>query len=369
MKRVLVNFTGRTAGGPLYAYNMIKGMLADGAEVSAIISSSNCMLDDFQKLPLKKLVIIDTYHDKVSFLLNTLRFLIFKRKKIRNLLIHEKFDFIYCPMYTYWSVYINRLFLDLPLYVTLHDPVLHSGESWFNQWFFTKACGQETKRAKKIIVLSRIFQKDVAERYNKKLEDVLVVPHGVFNNYQAVRKESISHYNKNKINFVFFGRIEEYKGIAVLLDAYHEIENIYGDQVTLTLAGNGDFSPYREKFQQLHHATLINRYIEDDEVAGLFYGEHVVTVLPYLDATQSGVVSIAMQNNNLIIATQTGGLAEQLGDGKYGLLVPPADSESLFKCMEQVVLHYHNYDMLRQAAYESLEKLSWDYLAQKILDA
>lgn len=55
MKRVLVNFTGRTAGGPLYAYNMIKGMLADGAEVSAIVSSGNCMLEDFRQLPLKNL--------------------------------------------------------------------------------------------------------------------------------------------------------------------------------------------------------------------------------------------------------------------------------------------------------------------------
>ena len=283
MKRVLVNFTGRTSGGPLYTYDMVKGMLA------------NCMLEDFRKLPLKKLIIIDTYHDKASFLLNTLKLLILKRKKIKNLLAHEKFDFIYCPMYTYWSVYINQLFLDLPLYVTLHDPILHSGESRFNQWFFTKACGEETKRAQKVIVLSKIFQKCVAERYDKNLKDVLVVPHGVFNNYQNVRKESVSRYNKNKINFVFFGRIEEYKGIAVLLDAYSELENAYGELVTLTLAGNGDFSPYREKFQQLHHATLINRYIEDDEVAGLFYGDQVVTVLPYLDATQSGVVSIAMQ--------------------------------------------------------------------------
>lgn len=50
MKKVLVNFTGRTFGGPLYAYDMVKGMLANGAEVSAIISSGNCLLKDFQKL-------------------------------------------------------------------------------------------------------------------------------------------------------------------------------------------------------------------------------------------------------------------------------------------------------------------------------
>lgn len=369
MKSVLVNFTGRTSGGPLYAYNMVKGMLANGADVSAIISSGNCLLDDFKKLPLKNLIIIDTYQDKISFVWSTLKFVMFKRREIRNLLAKEKFDFIYCPMYTYWSVYINQLFLDIPLYVTLHDPILHSGESWFNRWFFIKKCGEETRRAQKIIVLSRIFQKYVAELYGKKIEDVLVVPHGVFDNYQNLKKETSSHYDKNKINFVFFGRIEAYKGISVLLEAYRELEKRYDNRVTLTLAGNGDFSPYQEDFQRLHHAKLINRYIEDEEVAGLFSGEQIITVLPYLDATQSGVVSIAMQNNNLIIATQTGGLAEQLGDGKYGLLVPPSDSKALFNCMEQVVLHYHEYDTLRQAAHESLGKLSWDSLAQQILDA
>ena len=369
MKKVLVNFTGRTAAGPLYTYNMIKGMIAEGAEVSAIISSGNCLLKDFQKLPLKDLIVIDTYHDKISFLFNTLIFLFFKRKKIKERLMRVKFDFIYCPMYTYWSIYINHLFGSVPIYVTLHDPIPHSGESWFNRFFFIKKCDEETKRAKKIIILSRIFQNDVAKIYGKNLKDVLIVPHGVFDNYQKIRKEKCSRYDKNKINFVFFGRIEAYKGIAVLLDAYYKLETIYDNKITLLLAGNGDFSSYQEKFQRLHHATLINRYIKDDEVAELFYGEQVVTVLPYLDATQSGVVSIAMQSKNLIIATNTGGLAEQLGGGQYGLMVPPADSESLFKCMEQVVLHYHDYDKLRLAGYESLKKLSWSYLAQKILDA
>ncbi len=369
MKKVLVNFTGRTSGGPLYAYNMVKGMLANGAEVSAIVSSGNCLLNDFRKLPLKKLVVIDTYHDKISFLFNTFRFVLFERKKIKKMLEEENFDIIYCPMYTYWSVYINRLFIDIPLYVTLHDPALHSGESLFNRWFFIKNCEQETRRAKKIIILSRVFQHDVAELYEKKADDVLVIPHGAFDNYQMVSKSKQSRYDTNKINFVFFGRIEKYKGLSVLLEAYYRLEQLYGDRTTLTLAGNGDFSPYQKKFQRLRHAILINRYIEDDEVAGLFSGETVVTVLPYLDATQSGVVSIAMQNTNLIIATQTGGLAEQLGDGKYGLLVPPANSEALFKVMEQVVLHFHDYDTLREKAHESLRNLSWDYLAQKILKA
>lgn len=368
MKKVLVNFTGRTAGGPPYTYDMIKGMLDNGAEVSAIISSGNCMLKDFQKLPLKKLVVIDTYHNKPSFLVGTLRFLFFERRKIKELFKKEKFDFIYCSMYTYWSAYINHLFSNIPLYVTLHDPIPHSGESLFNRWF-AKKCEKETKCASKIIILSRIFREQVINYYQKKDKDVLVIPHGVFNNYQISSRENNSHYDEKKINFVFFGRIEKYKGINVLLDAYYELEQRYNDQVTLTVAGNGDFSPYKKDFQRLHHATLINRYIEDDEVDGLFYGKNVITVLPYLDATQSGVVNIAMQNSNLIIATQTGGLAEQLGDGKYGLLIPPSDSKALFEVMEQVVLHYHDYDRMRQAAHESLKKLSWEYLAKKILDA
>lgn len=52
--------------------------------------------------------------------------------------------------------------------------------------------------------------------------------------------------------------------------------------------------------------------MEDEEVESIFSGENLVAVLPYLDATQSGVVLTAMDYGVPVIATDTGGLSEQI---------------------------------------------------------
>ena len=205
-------------------------------------------------------------------------------------------------------------------------------------------------------------------RYRKNNEDILVIPHGVFSTYKEIAIDHGIFYDSDKINFLFFGRIEHYKGIGILVEAYRQVEQQYPHSVSLTIVGRGDFSPYQDVFDTLHHARLVNRWIADDEVDGFFCGEKIVTVLPYLDATQSGVVNIAMQNHSLIIATNTGGLSEQLAEGAYGLMVSPNDVKALYDIMEKVILHYEDYDDIRLDAYDALKKLDWRVLAGKILE-
>ena len=73
MKKILVNYTGRTAGGPAYAYEMTKALVENGAHVCAVISKSVCNLSDWEKLPIR-LYKIDTYTSKKEFLFNTIKF-------------------------------------------------------------------------------------------------------------------------------------------------------------------------------------------------------------------------------------------------------------------------------------------------------
>ena len=365
MKHIIVNYTGRKGGMALYTLEMTKGIIKNGHAVSAIISEENEFLCEWEKLPLKHLVVISTYHDKMSFFINSLYFYAYKRYQLIKEFRNEKIDYIYCPGFALWSSWINRLFPEISKYVTLHDPKPHSGESLVNR-FFCRLYDKEAKKARKIIILSRIFKGYVKKKFDKNDEDVLIVQHGVFSNYKCINRTHPFKYDDDKINFLFFGRIEKYKGIDILLDAYQKLEKKYSDKVTLTIAGNGCFDGYNEKFNSLKNATLINRWIHDDEVDGFFVGKSIIVVLPYIDATQSGVVNIAMQNKALLLATDTGGLSEQLGGGKYGLLVPPNDVKSLYCAMREIVKDYNHYDSIRKAAYEYLSRLHWDKLAASI---
>ncbi|MCS6940794.1 MAG: glycosyltransferase, partial [Roseiflexus sp.] len=52
-------------------------------------------------------------------------------------------------------------------------------------------------------------------------------------------------------------------------------------------------------------------------------------VLPYLEATQSGVAQLAIGFEKPMIATSVGGMPETIRDGETGLIVPPGDSAAL----------------------------------------
>ena len=85
-----------------------------------------------------------------------------------------------------------------------------------------------------------------------------------------------------------------------------------------------DITPY----QQQPWVKVLNRYIGMEELAGLLQ-DCAVTVCPYTDATQSGVIMTSYSLCKPVIATNVGGLSEMVEDGKTGLLVPPKDVDAL----------------------------------------
>jgi len=74
--------------------------------------------------------------------------------------------------------------------------------------------------------------------------------------------------------------------------------------------------------------VIDNELIPDERVAR-YFGESSVVVLPYIDASQSGVVPIAYSFSRPVVATTVGGLPSVVEDGVTGLLVPPRDERAL----------------------------------------
>jgi starch synthase len=60
-------------------------------------------------------------------------------------------------------------------------------------------------------------------------------------------------------------------------------------------------------------------------------------VLPYVEATQSGVVPLAYRHGKPVIATTVGGLPEVVYDGRTGRLVPPGDTLALAAAIVDVL--------------------------------
>lgn len=367
MKTVLVNYTGRTAGGPVHAYEMTKALAENGAKVIAILSRQIENLAEWQKLPVD-LILINTYTNKREFIFRTLQFVFYERYCLRKKLTGVKIDAIYVPMCTYWSYFISSIFSDVPVYYTIHDPIPHSGEHLLNR-IYQIIYKYEARKAYKIIVLSKRFEQAVANLYQRKLTDILYIPQGAFFSYKENASSSIKlvNYADDKINFLFFGRIEKYKGLDILFRAYEALEQNYGEKVSLTIAGKGNLACYESYIRKLHHVKLLNYLIPEEYISSLFDGNKVITVLPYIDATQSGVVNTAYMFNSLVMASDTGALSEQLGNGKYGILFPSNDIKALEKVMVEVVNNYDFFQNKINTARQHVESLRWKKLGCKLL--
>lgn len=113
---------------------------------------------------------------------------------------------------------------------------------------------------------------------------------------------------------LFFGRIEEYKGIGLLYKAFLGDKNLC-DKYKLVIAGSGTL-PFERPAEE-RNVVLINRYIKDTEVRYLY--EHAACVVyPYISATQSGVLSVAYYFRTPVIASDVPffkGIIEPSGAG------------------------------------------------------
>lgn len=130
---------------------------------------------------------------------------------------------------------------------------------------------------------------------------------------------------------LFFGYVRRYKGLHVLLRAMARLLPLLDVHLLVVGEFYEDERPYREEISTLgleDHVRLYSGYIPNAEVARFFSAADAV-VLPYTSATQSGIAQIAYNFNLPVIATDVGGLAEVVLDGRTGFVVPPNDPEAL----------------------------------------
>ncbi len=81
----------------------------------------------------------------------------------------------------------------------------------------------------------------------------------------------------------------------------------------LRVVGSGPESDALAALRSTPGVTVENRWVPDEEVAALIAWADAV-VLPYVEASQSGVAPGAIAAGRIVVATRVGGLTEQLSD-------------------------------------------------------
>lgn len=126
--------------------------------------------------------------------------------------------------------------------------------------------------------------------------------------------------------FLFFGRIDKYKGIKNLLTAYCSFPEEFKNLYHLIIAGKGSFSDEELEYinKDTRHIHILNRFIEDAEMKWLF-SNSLSVILPYIEASQSGVLPIAYYYLKPVIVSNLPGLIENIDSEKTGYIFSNID--------------------------------------------
>jgi glycosyltransferase involved in cell wall biosynthesis len=92
-------------------------------------------------------------------------------------------------------------------------------------------------------------------------------------------------------------------------------------------------------------------------------------VLPYLNATQSGVLAAALGNGRFAIVSDVGGLRDIVAQNRNGLLVPPGDSDALAEAIRRVASDVDLRRRLSLGARQLAEQeLDWSRIVSNTWD-
>lgn len=264
------------------------------------------------------------------------------------------------------TYFVSTLALRKKMLLVVHDPFLHSGEDFFIDRVLRKI---HFSLIRQKILLNENQKNEFIAHYNYNPKDIHTSFLSVYDflNY-CKTNESVDSGN---FNILFFGRISPYKGIKFLLDAFVDIllTKKYPD-ITLTIAGSGNFDFEIEHYRKYSEIRILNEYIYPENLANLIFNSSVV-VCPYIDATQSGVVMSAYAFKKPVIVTNVGGLPEMVKDRSTGIIIEPKNSEAI----TNAILELYNNSYLLEIMSQNIEKLyfsgekSWTSSANRFIES
>jgi len=218
------------------------------------------------------------------------------------------------------------------------------------------------RNSSQLIVHGSNLKNTLVEDYSIPMSSINVIPHGEFSFYKKFAEDK---FGEEGHLILFFGRIWEYKGLRYLIEA----EPLITEEVPsarIVIAGKGeDFQKYREMMVHKEKFIIYNHYIPNETVAELFQKASIV-VLPYITASQSGVIPLAYAFKKPVVATDVGSIPEVVDNGRTGYIVPPRDSRELAEAIIKLLKDRDMREKMGENAYSKTKReLSWEDIARK----
>lgn len=204
-------------------------------------------------------------------------------------------------------------------------------------------------------------------------QKISVNRHGSFAAFNQQRHTEVPEENHTVL---FFGELRPNKGIYRLLEIARAVRRLVPD-AKFIVAGKCTRLPQRDAMSKVRQLVetlqatpgfeVHEGFIPDEQVEYLFRRSAVV-MLPYEEASQSGVLPLAYAFHKPVVAYDVGDLRENLVAEETGLLIPAGKEERF----ERALVRLLQDEKLRRTMGENANvwaqrELSWEHIAHRTL--
>jgi glycosyltransferase involved in cell wall biosynthesis len=316
--KLLVWHWGRRGGGPLFALRLAAALgdvpghnlrlsLAGGAEILAGAAAAACSWRE------------PTYENALGYAVQRFTGPLV-RGRVTHRLMEERPDFAICAMPALLDARMTRALrrLGIPYAVVVHDAAAHPGEAFnfrlMGQW-------RQLREARVLFALTRHVEDGLRRQgYGGAGQRIVKLWHPPVGLGEMA--PVMAHGGAPRL--LYFGRLLPYKGLGLLAGALERLGPAQPFQ--LRVCGDGPASPGLARLRALPGVSVEQRWVSEGELPGLLAWADAV-VLPYQEASQSGVAALAVAAGRHVLATSVGGLPEQLaGVARARLCAPTAEA-------------------------------------------
>lgn len=240
--------------------------------------------------------------------------------------------------------------------VVVHDASDHPGDvtALANSWLLRDAL-----KADEVVTLSAFVEAALIARFPRLKGRTVALFHPVIRSTAGSRRERANR----PLGFLFFGRIMDYKGLPLFVEAC-EMLRARGVDFRIGVAGEGNLGASAARLAALN-AAIVNRWLDYDEVATVLR-QYDCIVLSNIEASQSGVVALAHGFGLPVVATPVGGLTEQIRDRQSGLIASSVSAAALADAMQLFVTDAELRGRLSAGVAKAQEEFSMARFFDKI---
>lgn len=228
-------------------------------------------------------------------------------------------------------------------------------------------------RAARILCVSKFIHRHTIERYPESAGHAMTVYNGVDGEQFHPGVDGAARAERR---IVYVGRVEERKGVVVLVDAFERVIAHAAPDVRLLIVGPHSYWDARPSgyYRTLADRCAANPRIEvrgptyaDEELADV-YRSSTISVVPSVFPEALGLTSLEAQASGVpVVVSDAGGLPETVSAGTSGVVVEARNVDQLGTAIVELLADEPRRRAMATAARAwAMATFSWDIIAAEL---